>query len=158
MQMGDPLLLDDDLFGLQELTHETPYSPYSLHTLLLSHHSSRVHANRHRRFVVTHSMIEQSRFNIALLILFILCIFLVNAFFIAIILWSKTLRSNSKHILILSVAFADLLQGLLILPLITDIGNRDSFDSDCTTFQVSRRWRCIEEKKKGRRRGERRRR
>lgn len=131
--MDDPLLLDDDLFGLQELTHESPYSPYSLHSLLLSHHP---HANRHRRFVVTHSMIEESRFNIALLILFILSIFLINAFFIGIILWSRTLRSSSKHILILSVAFADLLQGLLILPLITDIGNRDSADFDCTTFQV----------------------
>ncbi|KAL8567154.1 hypothetical protein ACOMHN_033056 [Nucella lapillus] len=131
--MEDPLLLEDDLLKLQELTHETPYSPYSLHSLL--HHSP-----RHKRFVVTHSMIEQGRFNVALLVLFILSILFINLFFIVIILWSKNLRSSSKHVLILSVAFADLLQGLLILPLITDLSNRRGSHSgfDCTTFQVAR--------------------
>ena len=142
--MEDPLAAaaDDEPLGPQDPSRSQPYSLHSLLSLTPPHpqpHPPLPHLHdlhRHRRFVVTHSMIEEGRFNIALLIVFILCIFLINAFFIAVILLSKTLRANSKHILVLSVAFADLLLGLLILPLITDIGNKDRLDFDCTTFQV----------------------
>lgn len=95
--------------------------------------------SRHRRFVVTYKMIEESRVNVALLVIFILSIFLMNAFTIGVILASKSLRGSSKHILILGVAFADLLQGLLILPLITDMGMHGAKDRiNCNTFQVAR--------------------
>ncbi|XP_076444155.1 uncharacterized protein LOC143282410 [Babylonia areolata] len=143
----DPLLLEDDLLELQELTHQTPYSPYSLHSLFPPHlqappHHPYLHHHlpglRRKRFVVTHSMIEQGRLNMALLINFILAILCINLFFIIVILWSKTLRSSSKHLLIVSVAFADLIQGLFILPIITDLSNKPNADFDCTTFQVAR--------------------
>lgn len=121
--MEDQLPLEDDDLSYQ-------HYPYSL--LALSH--------RHKRdnYVVTHSMVDPSRFNVALLVLFILSIFVINVFFIVVILLSRSMRSSSKHILILSVAFGDLLQGLLILPLITDLGLKGNLGSECSTFQVAR--------------------
>nr|KAG5691546.1 hypothetical protein BaRGS_012346 [Batillaria attramentaria] len=118
-QMDEHLPMDDDDFSL--------HHPYSLLAL----------AHRHKRSV-SYNMVAPSRFNVALLVLFILSIFIINGFFIVVILLSRTMRSSSKHILILSVAFGDLLQGLLILPLITDLGIKGNIGSECSTFQVAR--------------------
>lgn len=121
-QMDDRLALDgDDVWLLPE------------HELQLQSLDALAH---NKRYVVAQSMVQQSRFNLGLLILFILSIFVVNAFFIVVILMSKALRSSSKHILILSVAFGDLIQGLLILPLITDLGMKGSTVTECSTFHV----------------------
>ncbi|PVD19376.1 hypothetical protein C0Q70_19864 [Pomacea canaliculata] len=122
--MDDRLALDgDDVWLLPE------------HELQLQSLDALAH---NKRYVVAQSMVQQSRFNLGLLILFILSIFVVNAFFIVVILMSKALRSSSKHILILSVAFGDLIQGLLILPLITDLGMKGSTVTECSTFHVAR--------------------
>lgn len=130
----EPQDLTQDVFGLHtESSMASLYPPFFLRSHFTSHHQSPM---RHRRFVVTHSMIDESRFNLALLVVFILSIVLINAFVVAIIVLSKKLRSSSKHILILSVAVADLLQGLLILPIITDIGIKGSAERSCATFQV----------------------
>ncbi|CAG5117727.1 unnamed protein product [Candidula unifasciata] len=93
---------------------------------------------RDKRYVVTQSLVEQSRLA-ALYIIFIILILIINAFIIIMILLSKTMRSSSRHVLIISVCLGDLLMGVFVLPVLLHLGlTSDQNIVDCPTFYTMR--------------------
>ncbi|KAK0051680.1 5-hydroxytryptamine receptor 2B [Biomphalaria pfeifferi] len=89
-----------------------------------------------KRFGVAKNLLGMSRLT-ALYIIFILAIFLLNIFFIVVILESRRLRSSSRHILIVNICLGDLLMALFVLPVLLNLAMRDGQDiRDCTTYFV----------------------
>ncbi|XP_059165127.1 uncharacterized protein LOC131947811 [Physella acuta] len=94
--------------------------------------------SRHKRFITTKSLVEQSRLT-ALYIIFILFILLLNGFFIIVILESKTMRASSRHILILSVCIGDMIMSVFVLPVLLEMRMRHGETIvDCPTFFAMR--------------------